>query len=131
MLDSKGERIGWVDAKGVYLLSEAAFAVASRMARDQGTRMATGLRTLERRLYELGLIAQIETRGGTRRFLVRKTIQGVQRSVLHLHPDVLFGPKPDLQAPAVEMEPPAADRANAPTMGDSPAKGPSDQSSDA
>jgi Toprim domain len=76
-----GERLGWIRDGDLLLEPEAAFAVAQKLARDQGTSIAVKQRTLWKRLAEQGLLA---SRDPARGCMVRLTIQGSRRDVLHV-----------------------------------------------
>ena len=65
----------------------AAFTVAQRMARDSGEPLSIGSKALHKRLKEKKLL---KTTGREGRLLVRGTLEGVRRNVLHLHADTLL-----------------------------------------
>jgi hypothetical protein len=89
-----GERIGWVDTDGALLLDPAAsFAVVQRLAQAMGEALPVTARTLHRRLAQAGLLASREEARET--VLVRRTIGGVRRTVLHLRAGGLDARKPD------------------------------------
>ena len=76
-----GERLGWIRQDDLLLDPDAAYAAAQKLARDQGTAIATKQRTLWKRLDEQGLLAsRDQARGST----ARLTIQGMRRDLLHL-----------------------------------------------
>lgn len=81
-----GARIGWTDDADLFLEAEAAYSTAQRLARDQGSSISIGPRTLWRRLGERGLLASTD---GTRHTTVR-LVCGARRRVLHLPASLLF-----------------------------------------
>jgi hypothetical protein len=85
----RGKKIGWLAADGSLLLEpRAAYAAAQRVAREQGTSIPVGERTIWKRMSEKGLLA---SRDASRaRNTTRATIDGVRRVVVHLLPGVLF-----------------------------------------
>jgi hypothetical protein len=86
----QGKLIGWVDGDDLYLEPEASYAEAQRLAAEQGESLTVGTQTLRRRLAEKGLLV---TRDAKRQKLtMRKTLDGVRRDVLHLHPASLSSP---------------------------------------
>ena len=72
-------RIGWIDNGGVYLQSDAAYAVVQRLARDGGDNLAVTLPTLKKRLKECGLLASTERRAGKERLEVSGTLRDVAK----------------------------------------------------
>ncbi|MCC6673270.1 MAG: DUF927 domain-containing protein [Planctomycetes bacterium] len=79
-----GERIGWVDGEGVYLLGDAAFACVQEFAQDQRNPIGITLPTLRSRLRDAGFL--LVEREGTRTRLERRvTVEGVRLRVTHLH----------------------------------------------
>lgn len=89
--NSQGNRIGWIDGDNLYLEPEASYGVAQRLARDGGEPLSVGSKTLHKRLDERSLLASKE-KG---RLVVRKTLEGERRHVLHLNKSTLFPSKPD------------------------------------
>jgi hypothetical protein len=81
-----GERLGWIRDGDLLLEPETAFAVAQKLARDQGTSIPVKQRTLWKRLAERGLLA---SRDPARGCMVRLTIQGSRRDVLHVRMSAL------------------------------------------
>lgn len=79
-----GDQIGWIELGGakVYLEPDASYRVAQNYASDHG--LAVSAATLRKRLHERGLLASTETRGGKVHLLVRRTLQGQRREVLHV-----------------------------------------------
>ena len=93
----RGKRIGWLAGDGSLLLEPGvAFAVAQRMARDQGIALLVNQRTLWKRLHEKGLLASRDSRGG--RNTTRATIDGNRKTVIHLIPGALL-PEDDPNGP--------------------------------
>ena len=84
---AKGGCIGWVDGDDLYLEPEASYNVAQRMARDAGGSLPVGSKTLHKRLHERGLLV---TKERDDRLLVRKTVEGGRRAVLHLKATTLL-----------------------------------------
>ena len=95
----QGERIGWVDGQNVYLLPDAAFAVAQDLARRQGEPLAVSARTLWKRLHGRGFLVTVgKDAEGTEKLAVRRVCEGVRRYVLHLDAHSIGAPtrkKPD------------------------------------
>jgi hypothetical protein len=84
----QGSRHGWLSDDGTLLLEPgAAFASAQRMAREQGTNLPIGQRTLWKRMAEKGLLASRDT--GRSRNTVRATIARKRKTVVHLIPGLL------------------------------------------
>lgn len=82
-----GACIGWTDGSDVYLDSSASYQVAQQAAGlDQ---FIVSEQTLRRRLHGRGLLVSIDTSRQT--LLVRKTLQGCPRHVLHLKASALVG----------------------------------------
>jgi hypothetical protein len=82
-----GERLGWLREDDLLLEPETAFAVAQKLARDQGTSIIVKQRTLWKRLAEQALLASRDPSRGTN--TVRRTIEGMRRDLLHLRPSAL------------------------------------------
>lgn len=78
---SNGPCIGWLQGTDLYLQPDAAFAVAHKMADQQGEALSINPRTLHKRLNERGLLLSRESPG---RLLVKRTIAGERLRVLHL-----------------------------------------------
>lgn len=75
-----GTRIGWVAENDLFLESAASYQVARQMAGTQ--RLPVSEQTLRHRLREHGLLATIDA--GRQMLLVRRTLEGRPRQVLHL-----------------------------------------------
>ncbi|MGE0821736.1 MAG: hypothetical protein AB7G75_10945 [Candidatus Binatia bacterium] len=82
---AKGEKIGWLEEPNVYLEPDVAFAIAQKLARDQGESLPVSEQTLRKRLNEKGFLASIDHASQT--LLVRRQLEGQQHRVLHLHVD--------------------------------------------
>ena len=85
-LRSKGSRIGWVEGEDLYLEAEAAHKVVWRMAQDSGSSFPLRTKMLSKRLDERGLLVTKERD----RLLVRKTVEGARRRLLHLNAATLL-----------------------------------------
>lgn len=84
----RGRRIGWLHKDASLLLEPgAAFAAAQRMAREQGTGLSIGQRTLWKRMHEKGLLASRDAARG--RNMTRATVAGERKTVVHLVAGVL------------------------------------------
>ena len=109
-LQPRGRLIGWLDKDASLLLEPgAAFAAAQRMAREQGTDLTVGQRTLWKRMAEKGILATRDAARG--RNTTRATVAGTRRVVVHLAPGVLspengpFGPNGPEPAPGESTGP--------------------------
>lgn len=78
----RGDRVGWVVGNDLYLEPEAAFAAVQSMAQAGGEPLTVSSRTLHRRLSEQNLLASVDTQRN--RLVVRRTLEGRRREVLHL-----------------------------------------------
>ena len=83
------QRIGWVDGEDLYLQPDAAYAAVRRLAQDEGDGVPLAPKTLWKRLDEKGLLASRDEDG---RNLVRRTLGGDRRRVLHIAASTLEGP---------------------------------------
>jgi hypothetical protein len=82
----EGRRIGWLDDKDLYLEPEAAFAEAQSLAVQQGEALSVSPQTPRKRLHERRLLASTGKEAeGRETLIVRRTIEGSRRDVLHLH----------------------------------------------
>lgn len=91
---AQGRRVGWCDGDALYLEPEASYAAAQEMAGAQGESLTVSGPTLRRRLRERGLLAS--TDAARQVLTARRTVEGRQRDVLHLHTDALSpATKPD------------------------------------
>lgn len=82
---AKGDRIGWLDDEDLFLDPEASYKAVQQYARAAGEPLPVTSQTLRRRLFEKGLLLSVDRRRN--RFVVRRTIKGERRAVLHLHRD--------------------------------------------
>jgi len=82
-----GVCIGWVAGSDLYLDSSASYRVAQQAAGLE--RIAVNEQTLRRRLHGQGLLVSIDA--GRQTLLVRKTLAGCPRHVLHLKANDLVG----------------------------------------
>ena len=102
-----GTRVGWVIDDDIYLEPTAAFKVAQDMAGVGGDGLKIDEPTLRKRLKEKGLLASTdETRG---RLLVRHTLEGQRREVLHLKTEAL-APREPAQPAQPAQEPSSGDQ---------------------
>ena len=88
----RGHRVGWVSGDDLYLEPQASFAVAQRMARDTGEGLTVSNQTLRKRLKEKGLLKSTDTKRG--RLVIRRTLEGARREVLHLDSNTLMPSEP-------------------------------------
>jgi hypothetical protein len=89
VLQPQGRRVGWVDGQDLYLEPEAAFAEVQELAAKQGESLPVTPRTLFKRLKEKGLLASWEE--NRERLTIRRTLESVNRAVLHLSADTVSG----------------------------------------
>jgi hypothetical protein len=88
----QGQRIGWIDGNDVYLDSNAAVAEAQNLARGSGDSIMIDGATLNRRLYERGVLKSTDIDKSRKTVTVRRMIEDRRREVLHL--DVIqFAPE--------------------------------------
>jgi hypothetical protein len=76
----QGTRIGWIAGPDLFLEPVASFDVAQRAAGSE--RLTVTEQTLRHRLHERRLLASVDA--GRHMLLVRRTIEGRPRQVLHL-----------------------------------------------
>ncbi len=76
-----GRCIGWLNEDELYLEPEASFRAAEAIARDTGSSLGIGSKTLHRRLHDRGLLASSDSE---RRATTKRVIAGQRRRVLHL-----------------------------------------------
>src|ERR1039457_3736354 len=84
----QGTRIGWVARSDLFLESAASYHVAQQAAGVE--RIPVSEQTLRHRLRERGLLASIDA--SRQMLLVRRTLEGCPRQVLHLNASELVGP---------------------------------------
>jgi hypothetical protein len=76
----QGTCIGWLKEGDLFLEPAGSYQVAQRTAGAE--RLSIGAQTLRRRLRERGLLASVDV--GREMLLVRRTLEGAPREVLHL-----------------------------------------------
>jgi hypothetical protein len=81
MLKPSGELVGWVDSVRAYLDGNAAFAAAQEMAKATGENLAITQRSLWQRMYERGLLMDVQKEAGRVRLSPKRVIAGVSRRV--------------------------------------------------
>jgi hypothetical protein len=86
---SQGDCIGWTDGDDIFLEPTSSFKIAPLMGQNGSGTLPIGLKTLNRRLKEAGLLATTDVTRGTA--TVRKTLQGQLREVLHMRSDAFWG----------------------------------------
>src|SRR6266849_3206831 len=84
----QGTRVGWVARSDLFLEPAASYHVAQQAAGVE--RLAVSEQTLRHRLREHGLLASLDV--GRQMLLVRRTLEGCPRQVLHLKATQLVGP---------------------------------------
>jgi hypothetical protein len=84
-----GDRVGWTDGPDLYLEPGAAYLIAQRMAQESHEALVIAPKTLHKRLHEKGHLVSTDNPRG--RLVVRKTLEGRVRTVLHVRADVLGG----------------------------------------
>jgi hypothetical protein len=82
-----GTRIGWVTRNELFLEPEASYQVAQSLAGAE--RLPVSEQTLRHRLKERGLLASTDV--GRQMLMVRRTLEGCPRQVLHLKAGDLVG----------------------------------------
>ncbi len=89
----KGALVGWLDGDDLLLDPEGAYAVVQRLARDQGSGVLIGAKTLWKRMAEQG---KLGSRDDARsRNMVRRMIHGRRRTVIHIFSDGPLSPRID------------------------------------
>ena len=85
-----GDKIGWIDLDNndLYLIPDAAYKVAQRMA-EEGERIEVQSKTLHRRLYEKGMLKTTDLMKKRGTATIRKVIDDVRVEVLHLPAEVV------------------------------------------
>jgi len=76
---SQGALIGWIDGPDVFLDPRASLDIVEKISGTEGLRISP--QALRRSLNEQGFLASVDT--GRKMLLVRKTLAGVPRQVLH------------------------------------------------
>jgi hypothetical protein len=85
---AQGRRVGWITGGDVYLEPTVSYQLAQQIAGLEG--LPVSPQTLRRRLHEQGLLASVEA--CRRMLLIRKTLEGTPRAVLHLRSTDLIDP---------------------------------------
>lgn len=98
-----GPCLGWAEGAELYLDPDASFAAAQRLARDQGDGFAVTCQTLRKRLKDRGWLESVDD--ARQKLLVRRTLVGVRRDVLHLDARRVF---PTADDPPAGDDPAAA-----------------------
>jgi hypothetical protein len=83
-----GECIGWIAGFDVYLDPETSYRVAKRAVGSGGEPLTVGLGTLKKRLLKHLKSHDLDTR---ETYMVRRTLQGTRREVLHLSIEFIIG----------------------------------------
>ena len=83
----KGDRIGWVDGEDVYLLADAAYKVANRLAGED--QIVLTISMLKKHLHDRGMLKRIEKEKRQTRYDVRVTAESTRQRVLHLNAETL------------------------------------------
>ena len=76
----QGARVGWLDGPNLYLEPTASYDVAQQMAGNE--RFSVSQQALRHRLRERNPLASVDV--GRQMLLVRRTLEGRPRQVLHL-----------------------------------------------
>lgn len=97
----QGDRVGWVKSEDLYLEPEASYRVVQAQAQG-GESISVGAQTLRKRFKEKGLLLSTDEKRQT--LTVRRTVEGVQRNVLHLGEDFLFSGYAEPDKPDTEDE---------------------------
>ncbi len=87
-LQPNGLLVGWLDGDDLLLDPDTAFAVAQRLARDQGSSLTVTAQTLWKRMVEQGMIVSRDD--NRRRNTIRKVVGGRRRTVIHTCLDVIL-----------------------------------------
>jgi hypothetical protein len=82
---AQGKRIGWIEGDDLYLEPEASYAETQALASQQGEGIGVSAQTMRKRLHERHLLVNTGKEAeGRETLLVRRTIEGRRREVLHL-----------------------------------------------
>ena len=95
---ARGEKVGWIEKDDVYLDPDSSYAVAQKLLRDQNDSLPVTAQTLRKRLKEKGLLASSD--GASETIMVRHTVEGKRRYVLHLHTSIFLEGLPPIKNPA-------------------------------
>jgi hypothetical protein len=88
--EPQGKQVGWIDGINLYLDPEASYAEVQRLGDEQGEHLPLTQQQLFRRLKESGRLVSHEKEKTT----TRRSLQGRERSVLHLPIGALGAQKP-------------------------------------
>jgi hypothetical protein len=83
----RGDRIGCLDKASLYLEPEASYAVVQALAQQGGEPLAVGSKTLSKELRDQKMLLSTDTKRD--RVVIRKTLEGTKRAVLHLRAKLL------------------------------------------
>jgi hypothetical protein len=86
--EPQGERVGWIQRNQLYLETDAAYNVAQRLANEAGDTIPIASHTMRKRLREKDKLATTDERRG--KIVVRRTLEGKRRDVLHLRRSLLL-----------------------------------------
>ena len=89
----QGDRIGWIDSRGIFLIPEAALNVVQRLGSRQGASIPWGAKTLGKRLMEAGKVRSFES-GRTLQKI--RVAQSWQRA-LHLAAEEIVPGLPEIE----------------------------------
>jgi hypothetical protein len=91
--EPQGKRIGWLDERHLYLEPEASFAACQRLGQTIDEPLTISQATLEKRLYQRGLLASVEKKRQRLRIRV-SGLEGKRRPVLHILAASVFPDSP-------------------------------------
>ncbi len=86
----QGRRVGWVEGDDLFLEPDAAYQIAQEAGAGSADALAVGNVTLWKRLKEAGALASVDS--GRGKLQVRRTLEGVRRSVIHVCAGCLESP---------------------------------------
>jgi len=85
----QGQKIGWVkDEQNIFLDPSGSFAVAQSLGKESGQFIPLAIGTLQRRLKQANMLASTDEARQT--VTIRRTLEGTNRSVLHISLRTLF-----------------------------------------
>ena len=99
---AQGRRVGWIEGDDLFLDRDAAHRACQNAAGAGGEGLVIGAVTLTKRLDQRGLLASTES--GRSSLLVRRSIEGSRRSVLHVLAATVC-PRPDAPGPSTSSDP--------------------------
>jgi hypothetical protein len=115
--------VGWVDGPELYLDVNNAVGIARKLGESTGAPLLLPAATLARRLKDRGLLKSTDTE--RKRNLVRRTIGGSRRAVLHLALETLSTLGEPSQSAQSDEEPPDGPPTTPDWAGSGPPRGPS------